>query len=325
MDIQRNRYFYVPNDLIDVTSQLKEERICEILTYYSNDLETVNEYIDFLLENELAFLSTTPSNFPSIPLNNKWLPSEISDAILEIGKTDILSFDIPEQLSDLNCQWVEIRYLRDDVDFLITCINKFQNTRIRSIEIIITAPWEDAVLKKIIKASSRISRVTVFNCTNNKITKMLGADLIYIEGKYEGNWHCGNISRSEFSINLPNYIGSLNANSCLSKKISIDEKGTIKNCPSMRESFGSIKDIKLNEAVRLDELKKYWGYKKDSIKTCNICEYRYICTDCRAFLEDPSDDFSKPLKCGYDPYTGKWSDWMNDEKKRRIFKQYKAI
>lgn len=154
---------------------------------------------------------------------------------------------------------------------------------------------------------------------------MLGADLIYIEGKYEGNWHCGNISRSEFSINLPNYIGSLNANSCLSKKISIDEKGAIKNCPSMRESFGSIKDIKLNEVVRLDELKKYWGHKKDSIKTCNICEYRYICTDCRAFLEDPSDDFSKPLKCGYDPYTGKWSDWMNDEKKRRIFKQYKAI
>ena len=36
------------------------------------------------------------------------------------------------------------------------------------------------------------------------------------------------------------------------------------------------------------------------------CKFRYICTDCRAYLANPNDMYSKPLKCNYNPYSATW-------------------
>jgi hypothetical protein len=55
---------------------------------------------------------------------------------------------------------------------------------------------------------------------------------------------------------------------------------------------------------------------------CKDCEFRYICTDCRAYLEDPYNEYSKPLKCGYDPYTGEWSEWSTNPLKQAAIKYY---
>ena len=52
------------------------------------------------------------------------------------------------------------------------------------------------------------------------------------------------------------------------------------------------------------------------------CEFRYICTDCRAYVEDPEDILSKPLKCGYNPYTGEWSEWSTNPLKQKAIDFY---
>jgi len=36
------------------------------------------------------------------------------------------------------------------------------------------------------------------------------------------------------------------------------------------------------------------------------CEFRYICTDCRVFIQEDTDILSKPLKCKYNPYEATW-------------------
>jgi SPASM domain peptide maturase of grasp-with-spasm system len=82
----------------------------------------------------------------------------------------------------------------------------------------------------------------------------------------------------------------------------------ISKIPSMPESFGSIKDILLEEALNKANFKKYWNITKDQIDVCKDCEFRHICTDCRAYTEEPDNINSKPLKCGYNPYTNKWSE-----------------
>ena len=47
------------------------------------------------------------------------------------------------------------------------------------------------------------------------------------------------------------------------------------------------------------------GWKEYPIfKIANIDE---VAIDCRAYVEDPEDILSKPLKCGFNPYTGEWS------------------
>ena len=76
----------------------------------------------------------------------------------------------------------------------------------------------------------------------------------------------------------------------------------------MESIYGNILQDKLLKIVDSSKFKKLWGLKKDKIHVCMDCEYRYACTDCRAFIEDPEDILSKPLKCGYNPYTGKWGN-----------------
>src|SRR5690606_41800509 len=111
-------------------------------------------------------------------------------------------------------------------------------------------------------------------------------------------------------------------NSCLNRKISIDAEGNIKNCPSMSESFGNVQDTSLLEAIEKPGFKKYWNITKDKIHVCKDCEFRYICTDCRAYINDPADILSKPLKCGYNPYTGEWSEWSTNPLKQKAIEYY---
>ena len=97
----------------------------------------------------------------------------------------------------------------------------------------------------------------------------------------------------------------------------------------MTESYGNINDIALVEAIDIADFKKYWNVSKDHIEVCKDCEFRYVCTDCRAYTEKPHDisgpestNLAKPLKCGYDPYTGEWADWSTNPLKQKAIEFY---
>ena len=115
-------------------------------------------------------------------------------------------------------------------------------------------------------------------------------------------------------------------NSCLNKKISINKQGEIKNCPALTSSYGNIKNSNLMEVVSGDnDFKKFWNISKNQVNICQNCEFRFICTDCRAFIDSPDDIYSKPLKCGYDPSTGDWEEWSENPLKKSAMKEYKFI
>jgi len=53
---------------------------------------------------------------------------------------------------------------------------------------------------------------------------------------------------------------------------------------------------------------------------CQDCEFRHICTDCRAFIKDSNNIYSQPAKCGYNPYIAKWQNeegWISVEQWRK--------
>ena len=60
------------------------------------------------------------------------------------------------------------------------------------------------------------------------------------------------------------------------------------------------------KAVQKKGFTDLWYIKKDDIKKCKDCEYRYMCLDCRIYITDPHDPFSAPAKCNYNPCTNKW-------------------
>ena len=90
----------------------------------------------------------------------------------------------------------------------------------------------------------------------------------------------------------------------------------------MQEVYGNIKANSLQSAVNAPGFKKYWNITKDEITGCKDCEFRYICTDCRAYREDPEDLLSKPLKCGYNLLTGLWEEWSTNPLKQEAIVFY---
>jgi len=64
----------------------------------------------------------------------------------------------------------------------------------------------------------------------------------------------------------------------------------------------------LHAALARTGFKDLWSINKDQIEVCKDCEFRYVCTDCRAFITDPDNRYSKPSTCTYDPYTAQWEE-----------------
>ncbi len=146
--------------------------------------------------------------------------------------------------------------------------------------------------------------------------------LIYLKQDIIDIKSCGIVNQKYFISSADFQRESNLFNSCLNRKISIDTDGNIKNCPSMSKKFGNISNTSLLQVIKNKEFKKYWAITKDKINVCQDCEYRYICPDCRAYVENPKDKYSKPLKCGYNPYTGIWEDWSVNPLKQKAIEYY---
>ena len=78
----------------------------------------------------------------------------------------------------------------------------------------------------------------------------------------------------------------------------------------------------LKEALEKSGFKDLWSIRKDDVEVCKDCEFRHVCLDCRAFRESPEHIYSKPLKCGYSPYTCKWEVWSESSLKQKAIQYY---
>jgi radical SAM protein with 4Fe4S-binding SPASM domain len=57
----------------------------------------------------------------------------------------------------------------------------------------------------------------------------------------------------------------------------------------MMTSYGNLQDLKSSivDIVIMNDFQYYWNLNKDTIDGCKDCEYRYICTDYRAYISNP--------------------------------------
>lgn len=330
-DLQRNDVRTIPNDLYDILIDHEGKTINEIKKQYHNEFdEIIDEYFQFLFDNEFVFFTKQTAIFP--PLSLKWSdPTIISNSIIDIDKNS--SYDVLKvlkQLDDLHCRHLEIRNFdvaRIDVLENILVFLKENESSIQSIEILL--PFFKDVEKWIVSMTNnflRIDFIRVFNSSINQNIVPNGnskAHVMYTKQHYESELCCGKINQNFFAANMKAFTESVNHNSCLNKKLSIDKNGNIKNCPSMQKGFGSVNDTQLKDIVTDKDFTKVWSITKDQILVCKDCEFRHICTDCRAYKENPTDEFSKPLKCGYSPYTNEWEDWSINPLKKEAISYYK--
>src|SRR5690606_6781214 len=129
-----------------------------------------------------------------------------------------------------------------------------------------------------------------YDKNDQQIKNSIEHEIVFTSQKITSCDHCGIINKKYLSISdVTSYMENVLYNCCLNKKISIDEHGIIKNCPSMKTSYGGVENKMLREVIEEDAFKKYWKINKDSIRECQDCELRYMCTDCRAYTKNPDD------------------------------------
>lgn len=332
-DLQRGNIYLIPNSLAEMFTDSRFIDLSKILPELDSESKVVlQEYISFLKENELAFHCEKEKieRFP--PISNEWLfPAHISNCILDAyGHLSYFDTAFLSQLEKLCCNFIQIRFFADvSLQYLSNILEEINKAQIKSVDIILPQQNYDSFYSEItllVDKNKKIKSLLV-SCASENVVINDGRNgtgilmkTIYTNASPK---HCGVINHSLFSINIPTYTESLAHNTCLNRKISIDVDGNIKNCPSMSESFGNIKDTTLQEAIDKTGFKKYWNISKDQIDVCKDCEFRHVCTDCRAYLETPENDYSKPLKCGYNPYTCEWEEWSVHPFKQQAISYYK--
>lgn len=328
-DVQRISYEFIPNDLYDLLLNHEGGNIKKIKRFYNNKFDDIiEEYIAYLVQKEFIFFTDQPKLYPKIDL--KWFePFQLSNAIIDCE--DYFEIEnILFQLDKLKCKFIEFRFFKEiSIDLICNILNFLQNISsiISSVTIILPYSEETKIekLQQIILQNLRLNCFVITGALENKIIEKLGSNhayVIYTKDVVNSSSHCGVIENVNFAVNVKLFTESQHHNSCLNRKISIDKDGNIKNCPSMVQSFGNIKDTTLEEALNHPDFKKYWNITKDQIEVCKDCEFRHICTDCRAYIEEPNNQYSKPLKCGYNPYTNVWEEWSTNPLKQKAIEYY---
>ncbi|MEO1450295.1 MAG: grasp-with-spasm system SPASM domain peptide maturase, partial [Bacteroidota bacterium] len=267
-----------------------------------------------------GFYTHDPALFPPLPLEWK-SPSQITNAIVCLSP--LLDERVFLELEALGCESLEIRSKNPvSKEDLLDILQHTKSSSIANIDLIL--PYTDRLKKELEEISNkhiRINQIILYSSPLERQYELKHCAVI-LTPQLITNESCGIISTSYFTSNVTLYTESLQFNSCLNRKIAIDETGEIRNCPSMQKAYGNIQTSSLLSAIQQPDFQTYWHINKDQVKVCQDCEFRYICTDCRAYTEDPEDDYSKPLKCGYDPYTGEWQEWSQHPVKQAAIQHY---
>lgn len=325
IDGQRWKYYTIPNAMYALLKSYDGCSIQEVIRKEGTNPEALNilsDYFEFLFEHELIFECSRDMARHFVPVRESYdHPSIITNAIVNIEK--FVSPDLETillQLTDLGCYTLEIRITKPTQPNILNQLLELCST------------FEIENLCLIIQLDIDINNLTVYKESfhflnqvinyNQELENREAAGVIYTSKDLSRSNNCGLVEAEFFTPTLKHYVESVNHNSCLNRKMAIDVNGDIKNCPSMQNSFGNIRDTSLEAAINKPGFKKYWNITKDHVTKCKDCEFRHICTDCRAYLDNPDDIFSAPLKCGYDPYTCEWDEWSTNPLKKQAIKHY---
>jgi radical SAM protein with 4Fe4S-binding SPASM domain len=116
------------------------------------------------------------------------------------------------------------------------------------------------------------------------------------------------IREEKMQVNQFMFFYSRKYNSCWGHSIAVDANGDIKPCLWSHEVLGNITVDNIKKMILQKKFKEYWELNKDNIETCQYCEYRYACPDCRvSAIKAAGSLHVRPPHCKYNPDTGEWN------------------
>lgn len=306
-DSQHDKLVFIPNSLYEFINTFEGKTENEIYSNFTIDEhKIVKQYIDYILKNLIGAFLPKESIGSFTPFHLSYSsPYLFENAIIDIE--DNLVEDVSAVLIKLdktNIPHIQLRFMSEvspyyDVLSLIESLSFF------SVSVI--ASYDKTKLENI-KEFKKISSVFLYNSPES-IVYQSNKKLIHLHKT--NSYKCyGMVDPKYFSLNSIHFCQSQKYNTCLYKKLFIGKSGEIRNCPkaSIVADINQITDIELRKLADSPLFTQYWNITKDTVEVCRDCEFRHICTDCRYVVKDPTNCYSQPANCGYNPYIAKWND-----------------
>lgn len=328
-DLYQERYLLIGPELFEILAVHYRKSIAEICSIYpAGRQEMILDAFGMLEQQGWIFYSKDAG--PDAAVTGTWWVStaQITNALFDCDRLpDYITPAFVADLGRLGCRHLQFRFFKpvDLHRFLQQTVAVLDHSAVVSVSLLLPCMADTGNWRKALQQNTRIQEIVFWEATAARSVQAghpVSCRIQYSTATISSSMHCGVVHAAYFTVNEAHYRESHMHNSCLYRKISIDTEGNIKNCPSMKESFGNIKDTSLAEALQQPGFRQYWDITKNQVMVCRDCEFRHICTDCRAYREDPEDQYSKPLKCGYDPYTGTWEEWSRHPLKQQAIAFY---
>ncbi len=324
-DMENSIFYQVPNSMAKLFLANTSFYIEDFLSSFTkDDRDIIKEYICFFEKNKLGLITKYQINFINQKKQDNYqTPFFCSNLILDsVNEDDLLKkiIRIKKYSSSIGVCQLRMFYI-PSYEFLELLISTAIKYNFINIELLFNYNKNIAVEKYenlLVKYSKIVSRIVIMGSPNN--TSRKEEKIAFTQEELLDSNQCGIIHKNLFMTDIESHMLSSCYNSCLYRKISIDKNGFVKQCPSMKKSFGHIDNCSIDDIICSKEFQKLWYIKKEEIDVCQDCEFRHICTDCRAFIKDPNNTYSQPEKCGYNPYIALWKgqkDWINVEQWRK--------
>ena len=313
-DLGRNEYCFIPNALYEILIRFEGKTISYVKDYYNENESIIDDYFNFLIDNEFIFWCKNDdlSCFPS--LNLFWdYPAIITNVIIQMYSKNKLDLNqIFIELSALGCKHYAIHFKNTTkINFIEKILKITKNYPLRSIDFYIPYSKEfDNInlLKKICDDNFTVSKILVYRSSLNEylysVNKVSG-NIIFTSQK---DIFRKNISRSSFVVNTNTFTEAQKYNLFFNRKLIISSIGYVTNSISQKRVKWDFRNRSLLEIIQNEEYKQKWFVNKDLIKICRDCEYRYMCVDSRDPIRINESNWFYKDECGYNPYIAKWYD-----------------
>ena len=310
-DLQREEFCLIPNIVYDIITEYNGKSLSEVYDFYLDNHDFLDNCFKFLSDNEFIFYQDKEfvSQFPNVDLKYE-TQNLLENFIIDVDDNSNHNYNyIFDSLSKYLLKVLQIRFFCSvNAVFLNNIMDKINKTDIRTVELILpenenisVEDWTNLAGK-----NTKIIRIYIFSSKTENVVYEKQATIIFTKENVFSQNDCGKISENLFSCNKKLFSESLYYNSCLNKKASIDVNGFLRNCPNMNNNYGKFDASLFEKIIKSNDFQTYWNINKDKIDVCKDCEFRYMCTDCRAFIKDTENIYSQPAKCRYNPYISLW-------------------
>jgi SPASM domain peptide maturase of grasp-with-spasm system len=276
-DFQKKNLKYIPYSMVEVITMLSKHQYAEVETFFSDQKNVFKSYINLLLREKFAFFSDVREEFT--PISDIWeSPQTINNAIIEYNYQHYKIIKLIKQLDNLNCQFLEIRFLSYDEKCLkeIEEILQFcDDLVLRSIRIYL--PFiNHKVSLQIYHQLKKFKKleVTVFYGSNKTKIQYNKHNILFTTKTME-YIRKKNFDDTDLIIDFEYYRESLKYNPYYNKKISVDYLGNIKNCIKNRAVFGNLNKNSIEQILNETDIKEFWNINPNMIVHLKNDELRY--------------------------------------------------